>query len=86
MFWDLNNLRMKAASSSDNNLHAVICQETGIVNLADPLPKHPYDRAQRRESRAPYQLGLSNNSSEEYAHIPAFTMAGNVFQPRDPFP
>jgi len=44
-----------------------------------------YGRAKRRGSRAPYQLGLSNNSTEEHAHIPAFTMAGNLFSASRPF-
>jgi hypothetical protein len=45
VFWDLNNLRIKAAGYSNYTAHAVICQETGIVNLTDPVPKHSYERA-----------------------------------------
>jgi len=57
-----------------------------IVNLTDSVPKHSYERTYRRGSRAPYQVDLSNNSTEEEARIPSFTMEGNVFQPRDLFP
>jgi hypothetical protein len=65
VFWDLNNLRIKAAGYSDYTVHAVICQETGIVNLTDPVPKHSYEKALRRGSRAPYQVDLSNNTMEK---------------------
>jgi len=40
MFWDLNILRMKAASHSDNNLHAVIFQGTEIVNMTELMKEH----------------------------------------------
>jgi hypothetical protein len=42
---------MQAAGYSDNNLHAVICQETGIVNFTDPVPKHSYEEHRDVEAK-----------------------------------